>query len=127
MSDDEKSKDGKGKGGCFGCFVGCGIILALLIAFFIGFFIIPALRDNKWSFDVFPRKIKELRTRIGNKIDDLNYRFIKVKDEVQDEIEHAAEEGGVSFENVKQYKNSSKSDGPEPLADDDLEADIIIE
>lgn len=124
MSDENQSKDGKGQGGCCGCFIGCSVLIALLIAFLAGFYIVPMLRDNGWSPDVFPQKIKEFRTRLGNKIDDWNYRYIKVKDAVEDEVDELEDKAEAAVEKgkkaVKKVRNTV-----EPLAEGKLGPDFI--
>lgn len=110
MADETQSKDGKGQGGCCGCCIGCMVIIALGIAFIAGFYIVPTLRDNGWSLEVFPQKIKEFRRSLGNKIDDWNYRYIKVKDTVEeevDELEDKAED--VAEKVVEKSKKAVKT------------------
>ena len=128
MADESQSKDGKGQGGCCGCCIGCFVVIALLFAFLLGFYIVPMLRDNGWSPEVFPRKIKEFRIRLGNKIDDWNYRFIKVKenieetvDDVEDKLEDTASK--VKKTGKKAIKKTEKL--VEPLLDDDLKPNLI--
>lgn len=126
MADETESKDGKNSGGCCGCIIGCSVVFAILIAFVLGFWIVPMLRDNDWSIEVFPRKVREFRIRLGNKIDDWNYRYIKLKDtaeevvdETEDKIEDAAEKG------KKMVKKGKKM--IEPLVEDDLKPDLIVD
>ena len=122
--EEKKSKDGKGQGGCCGCCIGCSVVFALLIAFLLGFYIVPKLRDNGWSWDVFGREFRSFRTSLGNKIDDWNYRFIKVKDKVE-EVSEKLED---SVENVadKVRDGAEKAeDLVEPLVDDDTEINLI--
>lgn len=124
MADENQSRDGKGQGGCCGCFIGCAVIIALLIAFLAGFYFVPMLRDNDWSPDVFPQKIKEFRTRLGNKIDDWNYRYIKVKDAVEEGVEELEEKAETA---VKKGKKAAKKvkNAVEPLVDGNLGPDLI--
>ena len=135
MSDETESKDGKGQGGCCGCCIGCAVIIALLTAFLLGFYIVPALRDNGWSFDVFPRKIKEFRVRLGNTIDDCNYRFIKIKDNVEEAVDDAEDKVDDIEDKIENVAGKVKKTGKkavkktekliEPLVDDDLEPNLI--
>ena len=135
MADETESKDGKGQGGCCGCCIGCFVIIALLIAFLLGFYIVPVLRDNNWDFEVFPQKVREFRIRLGNKIDDWNYRFIKVRDNVEGIVDDAEEkvdklEDKIEFVTEKVKKTGKKTIKKtekliEPLADRDLEPNLI--
>lgn len=128
MADETQSKDGKGQGGCCGCCIGCSVLIALVIAFVAGFYIVPTLRDNDWSMEVFPQKIKEFRIRLGNKIDDWNYRYIKVKDAVEDKVDELEDKAENVADNVKRKsKKAAKKvkNTVKPLVDGDLEVDFI--
>lgn len=129
MADENtQSNDGKGRGGCCGCCIGCSVLLAIIAAFLLGFYVVPTLRDNKWSPEIFPQKLREFRTRLGNKIDDWNYRFIKVKDTVEDEVDDLEDKAEDIIEDVeKKGKKAVKKTKSlvEPLVDGDLEPNLI--
>ena len=128
MADEEKSKDGKGQGGCCGCCIGCLVVIALLIAFALGFYVVPTLRDNNWDWEVFPQKVRSFRTRLGNKIDDFNYRFVKLKENVEDAVEDAEDKLEDAADKLKKsgkkaVKKTEKM--VEPLVDGDLKDNLI--
>lgn len=128
MAEENESKDGKGQGGCCGCCIGCAVVIALLIAFLLGFYIVPVMRDNGWSFDVFSQKIREFRTRLGDKIDDWNYRFIKVKDVAEEEVREIEEKTVSVVKKVKEKTGKAvrkSRNAVEPLVSDDLEPNLI--
>ncbi len=124
MADETESKDGKGNGGCCGCCLGCLVVFAILAAFVLGFWIVPVLRDNNWSFEVFPRKVDEFRTRLGNKIDDWNYRYIKLKNTTEEVVEETEDKiDAVKEKGAKAVKKGKKL--VEPLIEDDLQPNLI--
>ena len=128
MADETQSKDGKGQGGCCGCCIGCFVLIALAVAFVTGFYVVPTLRDNNWSLDVFPQKIKEFRVRLGNKIDDWNYRYIKVKDTLEEKADDLEDKVEDTADKVKETgKKAAKKvkNAVKPLVDGDLETDFI--
>lgn len=134
-SKNNQDSDGKGKGGCCGTFLGCSVIMLITTVILVIFVVIPLSKkyDDEISSNQFLSKI---RTRIGDKIDEWNYKYVRgVRAKVNEVSEDTSEayhetKSEVIKETKKAVKEAKKySNDPKLIIDkaNDLLPEPLIE